>query len=94
MTATGLRPATGAGSEFCYRLHGAAMGQYVTAIWGRDEQVQRDLHARAFRPGAWQIITAGGADMGMLHVEYRPGEAIWPASRSIRATRARASEPG
>jgi ribosomal protein S18 acetylase RimI-like enzyme len=50
------------------------MGEYVTAIWGWDEQVQRDLHARAFRPGAWQIITAGGADIGMLHVEYRPGE--------------------
>jgi ribosomal protein S18 acetylase RimI-like enzyme len=24
--------------------------------------------------GRWQIITAGGSDIGMLDVEYRPGE--------------------
>jgi ribosomal protein S18 acetylase RimI-like enzyme len=53
-----LRPATSADSEF----------------WGWDEQVQQGFHARAFNPGRWQIITAGGADIGMLDVEYRPGE--------------------
>ena len=74
MTAVALRPATPADSEFCFQLHKAAMGDYVTAIWGWDEQVQRDFHARAFNPGRWQIITAGGADIGMLDVEYRPAE--------------------
>lgn len=74
MTAIELRPATGADSEFCYQLHKAAMGEYITAVWGWDEQVQRDFHARAFSPGQWQIITAGETDAGMLHVEYRPGE--------------------
>ncbi len=74
MTAVALRPATPADSEFCYQLHKAAMGDYVTAIWGWDEQVQRGFHARAFNPGRWQIITADGADAGMLHVEHRPGE--------------------
>ena len=74
MTAIALRPATPADSEFCYQLHKAAMGGYVTAIWGWDEQVQRDFHTRAFNPGRWQIITADGADIGMLDVEYRPGE--------------------
>ena len=74
MTAFELRPATVADSEFCYQLHKVAMGEYITAVWGWDEQVQRDFHARAFRPGQWQIITAGGTDAGMLHVEYRPGE--------------------
>jgi ribosomal protein S18 acetylase RimI-like enzyme len=74
MTAVALRPATPADSEFCFQLHKAAMGEYVTAIWGWDEQVQRDFHARAFNPGRWQIITAGGADIGMLDVEYRAGE--------------------
>jgi ribosomal protein S18 acetylase RimI-like enzyme len=74
MTTIQLRPATPADSEFCYRLHKAAMGDYVTAVWGWDEQVQRAFHARAFTPGRWQIITAGGADIGMLDVEYRPGE--------------------
>lgn len=74
MTILGLRPATGADSEFCYRLHKAAMGAYITVIWGRDEQVQRDFHARAFSLGQWQIITADRADAGLLDVEYRPGE--------------------
>ena len=74
MTSVALRPATPADSEFCYQLHKAAMGGYVTAIWGWDEQAQRGFHARAFNPGRWQIITADGADIGMLDVEYRPGE--------------------
>jgi len=50
------------------------MGDYVTAIWGWDEQVQRGFHARVFSPGRWQIITADGEDIGMLDVEHRPGE--------------------
>ena len=74
MTSIGLRPVTLADSEFCFQLHKAAMGSYITAIWGWDEQVQRDFHTRAFDPGRWQIITADGADIGMLDVEYRPGE--------------------
>jgi ribosomal protein S18 acetylase RimI-like enzyme len=74
MTSIALRPATSADTEFCYQLHKAAMGDYVTAIWGWDEQVQRGFHNRAFHPGHWQIITADGADVGMLAVEYRPGE--------------------
>lgn len=69
-----LRPATPADSEFCYQLHKAAMGEYVTAIWGWDEQLQRGSHDRAFSLGQWQIITVGGADAGMMTVEYRPRE--------------------
>ena len=74
MTAVALRPATPADDEFCFQLHKAAMGGYIAAIWGWDEQVQRSFHARAFKPGRWQIITAGGTDIGMLDVEHRPGE--------------------
>jgi ribosomal protein S18 acetylase RimI-like enzyme len=74
MTTLDLRPAVGADGEFCYQLHKAAMGGYVTAVWGWDEQAQREYHARAFNPGRWQIITAGGAGIGMLNVEHRPGE--------------------
>jgi ribosomal protein S18 acetylase RimI-like enzyme len=74
MTAVALRRARPADSEFCYQLHKAAMGDYVAAIWGWDEQRQRDFHVRGFAPGRWQIITANGADAGMLDVEYRPDE--------------------
>jgi len=74
MTAIELRAASDADNEFCYQLHKAAMGAYVTAIWGWDEQTQRDFHARAFNPDHWQIITDGGVAIGMLDVEYRPDE--------------------
>ena len=74
MTPIALRPATPADSEFCYRLHKAAMGDYIAAIWGWDEQVQRGFHVHSFNPGRWQIITAGGTDIGMVDVERRPAE--------------------
>jgi ribosomal protein S18 acetylase RimI-like enzyme len=50
------------------------MGDYITAIWGWDEQRQRDYQARSFNPASLQIITAARGDIGMLDVEYRPGE--------------------
>jgi ribosomal protein S18 acetylase RimI-like enzyme len=74
LMAIALRPATPADSEFCFRLHKAAMGAYVAAVWGWDERIQRDFHARAFAPDRWQIITVDGVDAGMLHVEQRPTE--------------------
>jgi len=74
MTPVTLRPAASADSEFCFQLHKAAMGGYITAIWGWDEQRQRDSHTRSFSPGRWQIITADGTDIGMIDVEYRPAE--------------------
>jgi ribosomal protein S18 acetylase RimI-like enzyme len=83
MTVISLRPATRADDEFCYQLHKAAMGGYVAAVWGWDEQVQREYHARAFKPRRWQIITANGADAGMLLVEYRPDE-VYLARIEIR----------
>ena len=73
-SAIALRSATPADAEFCYQLHKAAMGDNITAIWGWDEQVQHAFHERAFNPHRWQIITAGQADIGMLDVDYRPGE--------------------
>jgi ribosomal protein S18 acetylase RimI-like enzyme len=74
VTSVRLRPALADDTEFCYQLHKAAMGEYVTAIWGWDEQSQRNSHARAFNPGRCQIITADGEDIGMLDVEYRASE--------------------
>jgi ribosomal protein S18 acetylase RimI-like enzyme len=74
VTVITLRPATRADNEFCYQLHKATMGDYVAAVWGWDEQVQRRFHSRAFKARRCQIITANGADVGMLAVEYRPDE--------------------
>jgi len=73
-SAIALRSATPADAEFCCRLHKAAMGDYITATWGWDEQVQPAFHDRAFNPHRWQIITAGQASIGMLDIDYRRGE--------------------
>lgn len=72
--AVGLRPAAPEDSEFCLRVHEAAMGEYVAAVHGWVDAEQRDYHERVFRPGAWQIITVDGADAGNLVVELRPYE--------------------
>jgi ribosomal protein S18 acetylase RimI-like enzyme len=74
MTLVVLRPANTADSEWCFQLHKAAMGEYITTIWGWNEQRQRDSHTRSFNPGHWQIITAGGTNIGMIDVEDRPAE--------------------
>jgi ribosomal protein S18 acetylase RimI-like enzyme len=50
------------------------MRDYVAAVWGWDERVQRERHARTFKPRRWRIITVNGTDVGMLSVEYRPDE--------------------
>lgn len=74
MTVIALRASTPADSESCFQLHKAAMGEIIAAIWGWDEQVQREYHDRAFSQGSWKIITADGADIGMLSVQRRPAE--------------------
>ena len=70
----GSRAATPGDSEFCFQVHKAAMQEYIALVWGWDEEFQRDFHARAFDPDAWQIITADAADVGFLIVEHRPAE--------------------
>ncbi|WP_240691323.1 hypothetical protein [Amycolatopsis nivea] len=47
----GLRPTTAADSDFCFRVHRAALGEYVAANWGWDDETQRRYHDRAFSPG-------------------------------------------
>jgi ribosomal protein S18 acetylase RimI-like enzyme len=67
-----LRQATLADSGFRFALHKAAMGDYIRAIWGWDEQLQRDYHNRGFIPDSWQIITVNHADAGAINIEYHP----------------------
>jgi hypothetical protein len=58
-TDVALRPAIPADSEFCHRLHQAAMGAYITALFGWDEQVQRDYQDRAQRLGLRETAVHG-----------------------------------
>ena len=74
-----LRAASDTDSEFCYQLHKAAMGAYVTAIWGWDEQTQRDFHTRVFNSDRWKIITNGGEDIGRSSMYSRSTSAPMPS---------------
>jgi ribosomal protein S18 acetylase RimI-like enzyme len=69
MDGVGLRAATRDDREFCFRLHKDAMGEYVDAVWGWDDQEQWDHHVKNFDPDQWRIITVDGADAGMLSVD-------------------------
>lgn len=54
--------------EFCFRLHRRALGEYVDAIWGWDEPVQRAYHEKNFDAAHTQVITVDGRDTGVLTV--------------------------
>ncbi|GLH99103.1 GNAT family N-acetyltransferase [Phytohabitans aurantiacus] len=71
-----LRPATAVDLDLCFDLHAAAMRSYVAAVWGWDDGVQRDFHARGFDPARTRILTVDGRDLGVLIVEYRPDEIV------------------
>jgi hypothetical protein len=74
-SAIALRPATPADTEFCYRLHKAAMGEYITAIWGWDEQVQRAFHDRAFNPRITVAVSRSVTAL-QLSVAHDPSGAV------------------
>ena len=54
--------------EWLYRLKVAAMGDYIEAVYGWDEDLQRRLFKDDFRPQEIEIITVDGSDAGMFLV--------------------------
>jgi hypothetical protein len=55
METVSLRPASGADIEFCFGLHRSTFYQYVTEIWGWDEDDQRAIHARNFSRNGYRL---------------------------------------
>ncbi|MEM1060506.1 MAG: GNAT family N-acetyltransferase [Verrucomicrobiota bacterium] len=53
----GLRSANEGDYEFFYQLKKAALGDYIRATWGWDEDRQLDFHFREWRPETLDIIT-------------------------------------
>jgi len=80
--AVGTRAATAEDAEFCFRLHRAAMGHLVDAVWGWDDDVQRGYHDRAFTPGRCRIVQWRGRDAGLIDVR-RDGDTIYLARIEI-----------
>jgi ribosomal protein S18 acetylase RimI-like enzyme len=69
LSAVTTRPATQADYQFLYTLHKLALGPYVEATWGWDEEAQRKLFRDAWEPTANQVVVLGGEPIGCLRVE-------------------------
>lgn len=80
--AVALRPATPAGSEFRYRLHEAAMGGHVTAVWGWGEQVKREFRTRAPVPAAGRSSPRTGKTPACPVWTTGPAASTWAGSNS------------
>jgi GNAT superfamily N-acetyltransferase len=61
-----LIPADETHREFSYEVKKAAEGDYITSMFGWDEDVQRDFHVRAWQEQKPDIITYGGKPIGTI----------------------------
>ena len=68
-----LRPATARDFEFLYRLHTAALRDYVEQTWGWDESFQRALFAKRFEPASRKLICWTGSPVGSIGSRIEPG---------------------
>jgi ribosomal protein S18 acetylase RimI-like enzyme len=69
-----LRPATRADQAFLYELHRAAVGSYVSAVWGWNEPDQRRRFARWLRSGGTDVVEVAGEPVGCLQVRDEGAE--------------------
>ncbi len=61
-----LIPADETHEEFSYQVKKAAEGEYITLMFGWDEDVQRDFHGKAWRQQKPDIITYDGKLIGTI----------------------------
>lgn len=67
MRSATLRPATWQDADFLYRLHRAALQNYVEQTYGPwDDQWQQRHFAQHYRPSECRIITLNGQDVGVV----------------------------
>ncbi|MDQ4123707.1 MAG: GNAT family N-acetyltransferase [Acidobacteriota bacterium] len=69
--------------DFLWRLHNAALKDYVTKTWGWDENWQRDNFARTFTPFNGKIIVVDGKDAGYLWVIEKEFEILLASIRLL-----------
>jgi GNAT superfamily N-acetyltransferase len=61
-----LIPADETHREFSYEVKKAAEGDYITSMFGWDEDIQRDFHAKAWQQQKPDIITHDGRLIGTI----------------------------
>jgi ribosomal protein S18 acetylase RimI-like enzyme len=69
-----LRPATADDFDFLYRLHRAALKEYIAQTWGWDEGWQQRYFEQHFDPAASQVIQFKKRDAGVVSVVECEGE--------------------
>ena len=79
----GLRPITQSDYEFLWRLHNAALQQYVEQTWGWDEEWQADDFRKKFDPAVGNIITVDGVDAGFWWISERKNEIVLVSIRLL-----------
>src|SRR5687768_16191386 len=60
------RPASPADRRRLYEIHRAAMGPYVTELWGWDDAWQAEAFTRSFDPGATRVVVVGEQLVGFF----------------------------
>jgi putative hydrolase of the HAD superfamily len=66
-----LKPAKDTDREFAYQVKKAAEGTYITELWGWDEGVQRNFHAKQWQENRPNIIFYGNRPIGTLAVNEK-----------------------
>ena len=61
-----LIPADETYREFSYQVKKAAEGEYITSMFGWDEDVQRDFHAKAWQQQKPDIVIYDGKTIGTI----------------------------
>jgi ribosomal protein S18 acetylase RimI-like enzyme len=69
------RPAGAADRRRLYEIHRAAMGPYVTELWGRDDAWQAEAFTRGFDPESTRIIMVGERLVGFFEA-HENAEAV------------------
>jgi GNAT superfamily N-acetyltransferase len=65
-----LRPAEQSDFDFCFHAKREAMGPYICARWGWDNQFQLDVHRRRWSERPWSVICNGDEPIGTVSVEW------------------------
>ncbi len=72
-----LRPATPDDSDILFRIHRAAMGEYLEQAFGPwTEEFDREQHEQWLSAGRAQVILVGDEIAGALDVEWRADAAL------------------
>ena len=66
-------PAQESDREFSYQVLKAAMGKYITQVWGWDEKVEREYHALDWQKKIPKLILYDNQPIGTISLEEKTG---------------------